>query len=74
MKKLKTRVGNLHIPWEAINDFEDEEFYGFCIDFEQSKEKSQGELHKEIEGHEYTISTYGEIRKNGKKRLRIWKK
>ena len=36
------------------------EFYVFCIDFEQGKEKVQEELHRQIECDEYTISTYGE--------------
>ena len=50
----------------GINDSEYEEFYGFCIDFEQRKGKPQEELQKEIEWDEYTISTYGEATKEWK--------
>ena len=49
-------------------------FYGCCSYFEHRKGKSQEELQKEIECNKYTISTYGEIRENGEKRMQIWKK
>ena len=58
MKKLGIRENNLHLRREEINDSECGEFYGFRIDAEQRK--SQEDLQKEIEGGEYTISTYGE--------------
>ena len=29
----------MNMPWKAISNFEDEEFYGFCADFERKKEK-----------------------------------
>ena len=48
------------MPWGDISDFEDEEFYGFCDDFEREKEKIHGELRKEIENKEYVIDAYGE--------------
>ena len=48
------------MPWGDISDFEDEEFYGFCDDFEREKEKIHGELRKEIENKEYAMGTYGE--------------
>ena len=40
-----------------ISDFEDGEFYGFCNDSEQ---KVQEDLRKEMEDKEYVIDTYGE--------------
>ena len=46
--------------WGEISDFEREEFYGFCSDFEQKKEKIQEELRKAIGNKEYVIATYGE--------------
>ena len=39
---------------------------GLRSDFEQRKSKGREELQKETEGGEYTISTYGQIRKNGR--------
>ena len=39
VKKLKERGNNMNMPWGEISNFEDEEFYGFCTDFEQKKEK-----------------------------------
>ena len=31
---------NCHLPWEEVSEFEDDEFYGFCGDFEQNGQKS----------------------------------
>ena len=60
LAQLKTRCNNLNLPRQEINGSEDGEFYGFRIDSVQRKEKTQEELRTEIEGDEYTISTYGE--------------
>ena len=35
VKKSQERGNNSNTPWEEISNFEDEEFYGFCSDFEQ---------------------------------------
>ena len=51
-----------------MNEFEDDEFDGFCGDFEQKWPKIRTDLEKEIENEEYVIETLGEIPKNGKKR------
>ena len=39
VKKLKERGNNLNMPWGEISSFGDEEFYGFCTDFEQKRGK-----------------------------------
>ena len=54
------------MPRGGISDFEDEELYGFCGDFEQRKVRTQEELRNEIESNEYAISTFGEHTK-------VWK-
>ena len=43
-----------------ISDFEDDEFYGLCGDFEHSKAKTQEELRHEIGIAECAFSTFGE--------------
>ena len=70
---MATLDNNIHLP-RGVNDFEDGEIYCFRSDFERRKGKAQEELQKEIEGGEYTISTYGDILGNGQKRMRNWKK
>ena len=63
--KIRENNNDLHF---GVNDFEDGEFYGFRSDFEQRKEEIQEELRNAIASYEYAISTFGEIRKNGKKK------
>ena len=72
-REVKTRDCNLHLHWR-ISDFEDDEYYGFCGDFEQKKDNGQSDFQAEVGSGEFTILTYGGIRRNGKKRMQIWKK
>ena len=57
----------------GVNDFEDEELYGVCIDLEQNGE-IRADLQKEVGINEFTISTYRAKAKNGKNRTQNWKK
>ena len=72
VKKLKERGNNMNTPWKEISNFGDEEFYGFCTDFEQKKEKIQDEIRKEIENKEYVMDTYGEETEEYKEARMNW--
>ena len=39
VKRLGSLDINLHLPWVEINEFGDEEFYGFRGDFEQKRKR-----------------------------------
>ena len=51
---------NCHLPWKEVSEFEGDEFYGFCGDFEQKWSKIRTDLEKGIESEEYVINTFGE--------------
>ena len=57
LEKLETRGNNLHLP--RCKRFRRWGILRFPHRFRAKKEKVQEELQKEIEGGEYTISTYG---------------
>ena len=39
VKNIRTKGENSQLPWKEVNEFEDEEFNGFCSDFEQNGQK-----------------------------------
>ena len=60
MKGIRAKGENCHLPWNEVSEFEDDEFYGFCGDFEQKWSKIRTDLEKGIENEEYVINTFGE--------------
>ena len=42
MKSIRTKGENSQLPWKEVNEFEDEEFNGFCSDFEQNGQNTHG--------------------------------
>ena len=46
------------MPWKEVSEFGDDEFDGFCGDFEQNGQNTNW-LGKGIENEEYTTNTFG---------------
>ena len=40
VKGIRLKGENCHLPWKEVSEFEDDEFDGFCGDFEQKWSKS----------------------------------
>ena len=64
---LKEKGNNSNMRWEEIKDFEDGEFYGFCTDFEQEKERIQDEIRKGCEIRNTKWILMGKRMKNTRK-------
>ena len=60
VKGIRAKGGNCHLPWKEVCGFEDEEFYGFCGDFEQKWPEIRTDLGKGIGNEEYIIRIFGE--------------
>ena len=60
VKGIRVKGENCHLPWKEVSEFEDDEFDGFCSDFEQKWSKIRTDLEKGIENEEYVIGTFGE--------------
>ena len=60
------KSGNCHLLWKEVSEFEDDEFYGFCSDFEQKWSKIRTDLENGIGNEEYIINTFGEETKEWK--------
>ena len=60
VKGIRVKGENCHLPWKEVSEFEDDEFDGFCGDFEQKWSKIRTDLEKGIEDEKYVIDTFGE--------------
>jgi hypothetical protein len=60
VKGIRVKGENCHLPWKEVSEFEDDEFDGFCGDFEQKWSKIRTDLEKGIENEKYVIETFGE--------------
>ena len=60
VKGIRVKGENCHLPWKEVSEFEDDEFDGFCGDFEQKWSKIRTDSEKGIEDEEYVIDTFGE--------------
>ena len=47
------------MAYKDSDDCDDEEFYGFCGDFDQNNERFQNEIKIEMGGHIEIIDTHG---------------